>query len=656
MTKSQVDCLVGISQLDWDAGDYEQSVVSLQTAIAVQPAKVDLYQLLAEAYHSSGDSTLAIQTLSEAIDKAQDRETAWLARADYYANQGKWDEAEADYQTAIQIFPYSQNAGLRLASFYTGRDDVPQALGVYQNLIGLPTVGAEAYNSLGDLYASKAGWGDALRAYRQALLLDPQSSQAIIGLSRVLGQLNRKDDAFDTLLQGLDVAPQDINLLLAVGNAYQSTLDYPAARQAYSRALAIDPNDVSALASMDNLELVDGKSSEALNSLLQLAEDEPGADIYEILAVQYQTRGEWHQALYWRQRAVAIEPFNGVAWLNLGNQYLGLEDLDNAEVAISKAIQFLPASPAALLAMGSIEEARGVDAQAEIYYTQAVDAAPGQISGYVALSNLKAKLGEADAALEFLNTGLEHAPASVLAYQTIGQYYYNQEDHQAAIRSYQDGLAVVPGAAELRVDQGDIYVEEYQTAIEELAKAEYYYEEVLERYERTLLMPNRDWAIEVKKDAQENLLAAQSYLAFAQAAYEKAQPLPETAKAEFQQALVMQPNSITALIGLGKVAEINEQWNDAVQFYQQGLSISPYSTDLWNALGQYYLARGRAEEAREAFWNAINISPNNLQASAGIISAAQSLSSWGLTQALDNAAYSQHSWNGVIESIRNSDN
>jgi tetratricopeptide (TPR) repeat protein len=73
--------------------------------------------------------------------------------------------------------------------------------------------------------------------------------------------------------------------------------------------------------------------------------------------------------------------------------------------------------------------------------------------------------------------------------------------------------------------------------------------------------------------------------------------MPETAKTDFQQALVIQPNNTAALVGLGKVAEINAQWDEAIKFYQQGLSINPFSADLWNALGQVYLQTALSEGA-----------------------------------------------------------
>jgi superkiller protein 3 len=110
LDQSQADCLVGLSQLDWQSRDYAQSIANLQAAIAIQPSMAELYQSLAQNYQSQGNVVLAEQTLSEGIDKAQDREAAWLARAEYYASLGKWEQAEGDYRTAAQAYPYSQNA------------------------------------------------------------------------------------------------------------------------------------------------------------------------------------------------------------------------------------------------------------------------------------------------------------------------------------------------------------------------------------------------------------------------------------------------------------------------------------------------------------------------------------------------------------------
>jgi superkiller protein 3 len=657
LDQSQSECLMGLSQLDWQARDYEKAIAGLQTAIALQPAKLELYQALAEDYRLLGDTDLAEQTLSQAIEKTQDLETAYQARADFYATLGKWDQAEADYRTSLQAYPFSQNAGLQLANFYAARDDVPRTLNVLQNLIRLPTVGPDAYNALGDLYASKAGWGDAMDAYRKALAVDPQYNQALIGLSKVLGQLGRGEEALSTLEEAAATAPEDVNLLMTLGNAYMGAVDYSSARQIFTRVLEIDPKNPAALVGMDNLQAVSGEASKgSLDDLLQIAEDAPSADIFEMIASQYQAHGDWDTALSWRQRAVKFEPFNGTAWLNLGNHYLTWQDFENAEIALNRAAQYLPASPSVLLAMGSLRQAQGLDAEAEAYYNQAIEAAPGQIGAYVALSNLKSDLGDTQAALDILNQGLTHTPAAVLAYQTLGLYYQSQQDHDAAIQSYQEGLEVVPGAAELKVDQGNLYVKEYQEAMRELASAESTYQSALDWYERTLLMPNRDWAIERKENALSDFKDAQNYLSRSQADYERVQPFADIAKTAFEEALAIQPNSTNALVGMGKVAEIREQWNEAIGYYQQGLSIDPNSVDTWIALGDVYMLKGDIDKAQNAYQNALNISPYNVQASAGIVSATQTLSPWSIEQALDNAAYSQYNWESIIQYLRESEN
>ncbi len=656
LNHSQADCLVGLSKLDWQVKNYDQSIADLQAAISAQPSRIELYQSLAQDYQFLGDHTNEEQDLSSAISIALDRETAWLARAGFYNRLGLWNQAEADYLSATQAYPYSQDAGLQLASFYATRGDVPRALRLLRDFINLHTAGAAVYNNMGDLYANTALWGDAIDAYKHALLVDPQYSQAAIGMARVLDNLGRREEALSTLQAVANRAPQDVKLLLALGETYLNILDYQSAFRSFSQALEIDPNSASALADLDNLEIIEGKSSEALNRLLQLAQDRPSADTYEILAAQYQVRGNWSDALSWRQYATALEPFNGIVWLNLANQYLTLQDLNHAEPALSKAAQYLPVSPAVLLATGKLKEGQGKDAEAETYYNRAIDASPNQISAYVALANLKSKQGDPSSALQILQTGLEQAPAAALAYETLGNYYSSQKDYQTAIESYQEGLNVMPGAVELMVSQGNVYVDEYQAAKDKLATAKALLQSRLDYYNKTLLMPDRDWAIPIKADAITNLLYSQGRVTYAQIAVDNAKSSTETASAEFNQALDVQPNNTAAMIGLGKVSEINEQLQEAIQYYQQGLSINPYSVDLWNALGQVYLLNGNGVEARDAFRNAIHLSPSNQQASYGIITATKTLSAWSLTQALDNAAYSQYRWTAIVEHYRNSGN
>jgi TolB-like protein/Tfp pilus assembly protein PilF len=206
-----------------------------------------------------------------------------------------------------------------------------------------PSGSLEAYNALlqGRFYFSRITEADmrkAIEYYTQATELDPNYALAWSWVSRAWSNMSAD------FLEG---APA------------QSA--YAKARTAADRALTLSPDLAFAhLARADVLQFADfdWRAAEAeYRQALALAPNDAPAQfgLGQLLA----TLGDANQAIALTQQALATEPLRANVYNWLGNYYLGINRLDEAERAIRRAIELQPAAQSFHVQLAIIEIKRG---------------------------------------------------------------------------------------------------------------------------------------------------------------------------------------------------------------------------------------------------------------------------------------------------------
>jgi tetratricopeptide (TPR) repeat protein len=173
-----------------------------------------------------------------------DPSAAHLARGNVLVNNGKREEAAAEYREAARLSPKSS----------------------------LPL------ERLGDVLYDLGRKDDALAAYQQAARRDPGAFTARIGAARVLTDVGRLADARAELTVALERQPTNLYLLLSRGNLHQRSGDAKAALRDYETAVHLESRNVAALYQYGGALLDDGQVEEAgrtFDRLVDVAPDAP---------------------------------------------------------------------------------------------------------------------------------------------------------------------------------------------------------------------------------------------------------------------------------------------------------------------------------------------------------------------------------------------
>ena len=100
-----------------------------------------------------------------------------------------------------------------------------------------------------------------------------------------------------------------------LGQVHQLLGDHRASREAYRRALEIDPSDVDARVQLAAVLLESGDPDAAIRELTDAARLEASDELYAMLARAYWDKGVWADAVAWATEAIARDESNAQAHL-----------------------------------------------------------------------------------------------------------------------------------------------------------------------------------------------------------------------------------------------------------------------------------------------------------------------------------------------------
>jgi Tfp pilus assembly protein PilF len=173
-----------------------------------------------------------------------------LTTADELFKKGQDREAIALYEKARKVDPKQKQVCRRLAVLYDRQGDFQRAEAEYQTALSLYPKSADVHNDFGYSWYCRGNAAEAEKQLRKAVELDQRHSCAWVNLGMVLGQQGRYEESLAAFGKAVSPAQAQANLgflLTAQGKREE-------AKVAYRRALQQDPDLTLARAALDRLE------------------------------------------------------------------------------------------------------------------------------------------------------------------------------------------------------------------------------------------------------------------------------------------------------------------------------------------------------------------------------------------------------------------
>jgi Flp pilus assembly protein TadD len=306
----------------------------------------------------------------------------------------------------------------------------------------------------------KGNIGAATEMAGQALKQQPLSGPANTVMARAeiaAGQLAQAENRLTALSR---TNPKSAEISSLFGDLYWARRDIPRARAAYTRALELESDLMSALTGLIKADLVERRTPDAVARIERHASLAGDASFQILAGTVYVAAGNGSKAEGAFRRAVEIDSSRAEAYGLLATLYGMLNRLDEAAREYEQVAQ-KGGTPAvsAYTMLGAIRAAQGRHADARQQYELALAIDP---QAAVAANNLAwdyaERGGNLDLALKLAQTAKQELPDSAEVSDTLGWIYYKKGLATLAISSLSEGVGQDPQNAVIRYHLGLAYL------------------------------------------------------------------------------------------------------------------------------------------------------------------------------------------------------
>jgi tetratricopeptide (TPR) repeat protein len=602
-----------------------KAVGSLKKAISLDPDFDEAILLLADLQIKEGNLTAAIAALTQLVAQRPQNAQAHLLLARAYLSDKNDDRALAVYHRMIELFPRNpqipvligmvlakqdQRADARKA-FSRSLEISPDYLPASEQLVDLDLLEAN-YAAAGDrarkliqknensagawLLAGKVDLAQhdpnsAERSFLKAIELDSEQPTAYLLLAQLYLASNKKEQALEKLT-ALLAKSNDLDALLQIGMLNNELQHYDAAREAYEKLLAVNPQSIPALNNLAclysqhfgqldksyelakharDLDPADPYTadtlgwilfqkaaySQALALLRESAGKLPGEpEIQFHLGMAFYMLGEEEEARVGLQHAASDAknfPAKEEARQRLSLLTINIQTADSTVLAdLQRHLREEPNDPVALTRLAEIQERDGTLDQAVKNYTAALKLTPRNAQIMVKLAQLYSRRpNDSQQAIALAENAHQIALDDPSISWTLGHLLYNAG-------AYRRALSLLEEAARKLPDQPNL--------IYDLARAYYSLGQVSVAKET------------MQRALQNNLSAAKceeakTFIALVAAA--ESSPAAQGSLPQAQDLLAVDPNYVPALMVSALEQEHRGNYQEAIRLYEKILNTYP---------------------------------------------------------------------------------
>ena len=236
-----------------------------------------------------------------------------------FTNTGKYDQAVAQYQTAVNLNPTDDLNYRNLATAYQRLNNFDEAEKIFLNAIELRPNYFENYFWLGYFYVSRGRYEDAANMYQKVTALAPDSYRGYQNLGAMYLYLGRYSEAIPQIERAAAIRPT-WQVYSNLGAAHFYLKEYDAAIRGYQQAIAMDPKIYSLWMGLGDV-------------------------YYWSVTKRSEAPEAYRKAIDLSQEALVVNPKNATALHDLAMSHAMLSHRGEAFESIQKAMQVAPADP-----------------------------------------------------------------------------------------------------------------------------------------------------------------------------------------------------------------------------------------------------------------------------------------------------------------------
>src|SRR4030042_6199510 len=209
--------------------DYQQIIVELNQAIALDPSNFENYLQLASAYEGAGDLRKEAETLQLAVqympDDFEDKDFFYGQLAYTLMDLGRLDEAKPFVDKTLELSPGTTAPRMVLITYYVFKKQYAQAASELKILSEMDRE-SDYYHSLYSFGLEELGdLNELVELFREGVNANPDSAQAHKAFATALrsvpgGTTENFPAVIEEYTRALELDPQDSYPCISIANAY----------------------------------------------------------------------------------------------------------------------------------------------------------------------------------------------------------------------------------------------------------------------------------------------------------------------------------------------------------------------------------------------------------------------------------------------------
>jgi tetratricopeptide (TPR) repeat protein len=242
----------------------------------------------------------------------EDKTTVIIDRAEQFLREGRHPEAIALYETIHKNHPEEESILLMLAWAHYDNGNTEKALSYLETILD--------------------------RELKRKIF----TGFAFDELVRVYKQERKFDKVVEICQRAVEVQPNDVGLLAELGNAYLNAKKSEEACRIFENLINLESDNPAFYCRWGEALFASGKLSESQAAYRRAAEIDPEeADRYHFqLANLFHNTGNNNEALKLLEVSITVNPSNSLYYCSLGDIFIALGRIVDAQAAYKTAIQY----------------------------------------------------------------------------------------------------------------------------------------------------------------------------------------------------------------------------------------------------------------------------------------------------------------------------
>ena len=291
----------------------ESSRHDCEHSLALNKQLPSAHVCLGTVYGGTGRYEDAVAQFESAVATEPTNDDAYRGLADAYERLGKLVEAEKTYRRAIELRPHYWAGYSWLGRFYYHQARYAEAASMFSQVVALAPDSIRGYYDLGTVYYSQGRYADAISMLQHSIAIRP-TAEGYSNLGNAYFYLQRYGEAAVAQEQAVKFSPTDYMLWWNLADSsYWAPGKRPQAVDAYRRTISlaterlrVNPRDAYALGVLAYCHAMLGERRAALQNLqagLKLTPED--SEMRFKAALVYNQFGDTGETLTWLKKTLA---------------------------------------------------------------------------------------------------------------------------------------------------------------------------------------------------------------------------------------------------------------------------------------------------------------------------------------------------------------